>query len=254
MFDTYRIMTPAVAQEFVAAVEKMDWETGKARTKEATGTIKKNQEIKETTLQLGETARQNHPLKAAILIGQIKKLLGSHPNLYPDHTVSKVFSPKFNRYTNSGEYQRHGDAAVMAGQVRTDLSCTIFLSHPDTYKGGDLCIEGNDGGYHRVKGDPGTCVVYPCHMPHWVEPVTEGARISCVTWFQSCYRDIEQRVLMRRFLRVLKEMEADPEHRYDKYHTSLGTIHGRLQRMWIDYEVPHQQPKYVIGRDNGEGK
>lgn len=239
MFDTYRIMTPAVAQEFVAAVEKMEWEVGKARTKEATGTIKKNEEIKEGTSTQG-----------TVLIAQMKKLLGSHPNLYADHTVCKVFSPKFNRYTNEGEYQRHGDAAVMGGQVRTDLSCTIFLSHPDTYKGGDLCIEGNDGGYHRVKGDPGTCVVYPCHMPHWVEPVTEGARIACVTWFQSCYRDIEQRTLMRRFLRVLKEIEADPDTRYSKHHTTLGTIHGRLQRMWIDYEAPPAQPKYIIGRDD----
>jgi PKHD-type hydroxylase len=236
MYDVYRILTPAVAQEFVQAVEKMEWEVGKARTAEATGTIKRNQEIKETT-----------STQAAVLIGQIKKAFGAHPSLYADHTVCKVFSPKFNKYTDTGEYQRHGDAAIMGGQVRTDLSCTLFLSHPDTYKGGDLCIENPDGSHHEVKGDPGTCVVYPCHMPHWVKPVTEGARISCVTWFQSGFRDIEQRELMRRFLRVLKEMEAEPDIRYSKHHTTLGTIHGRLQRMWIDYEVPPpSRPRYVM--------
>lgn len=237
LFDTYRIMTPGQAQEFVQALEAMEWETGKARTKEATGTIKKNEEIKETTSDGGK-----------VLITQIKKLLGTHQNLYADHAVCKVFSPKFNRYSGGGEYQRHGDASIMGGQVRTDLSCTIFLSHPDTYKGGDLCIEGNDGGYHRVKGDPGTCVVYPCHMPHWVEPVTEGARISCISWFQSCYRDVEQRTLMRRFFRVLKQMETEEDIRYRDYHTTLGSIHGRLQRMWIDYEAPSPQagPRIIL--------
>lgn len=235
-YDVYKVMTPATAQEFVQALEKMDWEVGQARTKEATGTIKRNQEIKETSSKGG-----------MLLVAQMKKMLQDHPNIYPDHTICKVFAPKFNRYTNTGEYRRHGDAAIMGGQVRTDLACTIFLSHPDTYKGGDLCVEAADGGHHRIKGDPGTCVVYPCHMPHWVEPVTEGARISCVTWFQSCYRDIEQRDLMRRFLRCLKQMEAEPDFRYGDYYTTLGSIHGKLQRMWVDYETPPTpaRPKYV---------
>lgn len=231
MFDSYRLMTPAQAQEFVSALQDQEWETGKARTAEATGTIKKNEEIKETTHDAGK-----------VLVGQIKKLLAGHPSLYVDHTVRRVFAPKFNRYSNGGEYQRHGDAAMMGGQVRTDLSCTIFLSHPDTYEGGDLCIEGNDGGFHSVKGDPGTAVVYPCHMPHWVTPVTSGERICCITWFESCYRDEEKRNLMRRFLRYLKEMEAEDDLRYKNYHVGFGSIHSKLQRMWLEYEpLPPQR-------------
>lgn len=235
-YDIYKLMTPATAQEFVGALEKMEWGVGQARTKEATGTIKKNLEIK---VDAG--------MDAALLVAQIKKMLLEHPNITQDHTLVKMFSPKFNKYTNDGEYQRHGDAAIMGGQVRTDLACTIFLSHPDTYRGGDLCVEADDGSHHEIKGDPGTCIIYPCHMPHWVTPVTEGYRISCITWFQSGYRDLEQRSLMRRFLRTLKKMEAEPDLRYREYYTSLGAIHGKLQRMWVDYEVgPMGQPK-VIG-------
>lgn len=233
MFETYRLMTPATAQEFVNALEAMEWKTGLARTKEATGTIKRNQEIK-----------AEHGNAAAVLVGQVLKRL-AESSIYTDHAVTKAFPPKFNRYTDTGEYKRHGDSAVMGQAVRTDLACTIFLSHPDTYKGGDLCVETPDGGHNTVKGLPGTCVVYPCHMPHWVEPVTDGARISCITWFQSAYRDIEQRHLMRRLLRVVREMEADPDQKYREWHTSLGTIHGRLQRMWLDYEMPRSQPKIV---------
>lgn len=225
MFDTYRIMTPAQAQEYVEAVSKLEWEQGKARTKEATGTVKKNEEIKISTSPQAEALIQS-------VVGKMKE----HKNIFIDHMVKKMMSPKFNRYLNSGEYQRHGDAAVMGGKVRTDLSCTVFLSHPDTYKGGDLCIEGSDGGHHSIKGDPGTCVVYPCRMPHWVTPVTEGERICLITWFESCYRNPQQRELQRRFLRYLHDMEKEADLRYGHYHTAFGSIQSELQRMWLDYE------------------
>ena len=222
MFDTYRVMTPAQAQEIVQAVTLLEWEQGKARTKEATGTIKKNEEIKQDNV-------------GNVFLEQVRKMMVAHPRLMTDHTVKKMMHPKFNRYRSDGEYKRHGDAAIMGGKVRTDVACTLFMSHPDTYDGGDLCIEAYDGGHHTIKGDPGTCVVYPCHMPHWVTPVTRGERISVITWFESCYRDFEQRMLMRRFLRALQEMEKEEYLRYGELHTSFGTIHSKLQRMWIDY-------------------
>lgn len=224
-FDTYRVMTPAEAQEIVVELEQLEWKEGKARTVEATGTIKRNLEIKATD---GEKAKE--------LVERIRKAILGHRSLPSDQAIKKMMVPKFNKYTNTGEYKRHGDAAVMGGQVRTDVACTLFLSHPDTYKGGDLCIESADGGYHRVKGDPGTLIAYPCHMPHWVTPVTEGHRIAAITWLESCYRNEEQRTLMRRFLRTLKDMEKHPDLRYGEFHTTLGTIHSKLQRMFIDYE------------------
>lgn len=224
MFDTYRVMTPSEAQEMVVELSALEWKEGKARTQEATGTIKRNLEIKE-----GDSEKSKE------LVFKIKQAVLGHRSLAVDQAIKKIMSPKFNKYTGEGEYKRHGDAAVMGGQVRTDIACTVFLSHPHMYKGGDLCIEAADGGYHKIKGDPGTCIVYPCHMPHWVTPVTEGERICAITWFESCYRDIEQRILMRRFFRELKKLENDPDARYKELHTTLGTIHSKLQRMWIDY-------------------
>lgn len=223
-FDRYQIMTPADAQGIVVWASTMDWEQGLARTKEATGTIKKNMELK----------AENNPASLSTL-QRIGTQLFTHPDLPVDQMVKRATLPKLNRYRPDEEYQRHGDSAVMGGKVRTDLACTVFLSHPETYEGGELCVEDSMGGVHEIKGSPGTCVVYPCHMPHWVQPVKSGERIAAITWFESCYRDVEQRLVMKRFLRVLKDMEKDPSLRYGKNYTSLGTIHGRLQRMWIDY-------------------
>lgn len=224
-FDIYRVLSTVEAQEIVVKLQEMEWGVGLARTKEATGTIKKNKEIK-----------TGHSKEADELIAKIKEAILQHKHLKTDQAIKKMFAPKFNKYEGAGEYQRHGDAAIMGGSIRTDVACTVFLSHPDTYKGGDLCIESADGGYRRLKGDPGTAVVYPCYMPHWVEPVTEGSRICAITWFESCYRDIEQRELMRRFLAALNEMEQLEQKKYGKLYTSFGTIHSKLQRMWVEYQ------------------
>lgn len=225
IYDTYRILTRAEAQEYVQILNSLDWEVGQARTPEATGTIKKNEELR---------ASSNDAVKA--IVEQIKNKMASHPTLYIDHFVKKLLSPKFNRYKNDGEYKRHGDAAVMGNSVRTDLAMTLWLSHKDLYKGGDLCIEGNDGSYHQFKGDPGTCIVYPCWQPHWVTPVTEGERICMVTWLESMYRNWEERDIQRRFLKALKKMEADPKlEPYGEYFTTFGCIQSKLQRMWVDY-------------------
>ena len=219
MFDSYRIMTPGEAQEIVLWAQAQPWEQGKARTAEATGTIKKNEE-----------------LKGGDELEGIGRKFWTHERLIADHAPKRMLLPRLNRYGVGQEYQRHGDAAFMAGTVRTDLACTLFLSHPSTYDGGELCVEDDAGGFQEIKGGAGMCVVYPCHMPHWVRPVTRGERISAITWIESCYRDLEQRSLQRRFLNLLREMEADSDPKLAHWRTTLGTIHGRLQRMWLDHD------------------
>jgi PKHD-type hydroxylase len=229
LLEYYRLMTPAAAQEIVLAAAEFDWEEGKARTKEATGTIKRNQEIKAT-----DPARKE-------LLSKVQAAFRAHPNLLADHAVKKMLYPKLNRYAPDcgGEYKRHGDAAVMGDarcRIRTDIACTVFLTPRDMYEGGELQIEAPDGGTHGIKGDPGTCVVYPCYMPHRVTPVTAGERVSAITWMESSFRNVEQRHLMRTFLRGLKKMEADEDLRYGELFTTFGCIHSKLQRMWVESE------------------
>jgi len=243
--DSYRLMSPADAQEIVNAIKGLDWKAGQAKSPEATAAVKHNLELRS----------EDGDVPEALLDGILTRLNGCKA-IHDDHFVAKILRPKFNRYTGGGTYQRHGDSAIMATMVRTDIACTIFLSHPETYEGGDLCIENPAGGYSKIRGAAGTCVVYPCHWPHWVEPVTEGERISAITWIESLVRDVERRQILRRFHRTLRELEADERFAWGQHHTSLATICGFLVRAWMEplqpqgrFDPRKSKPRPAEGRE-----
>src|SRR3546814_16464123 len=93
-------------------------------------------------------------------------------------------------------YGLHPDAAYIPlpdGQLRTDVSCTVFLNDPADYDGGALHVELGSADL-RFKEAPGVAVVYPSHTLHEVEPVTRGERLVAVTFIQSLIRSEERRV------------------------------------------------------------
>ena len=100
----------------------------------------------------------------------------------------------FSRYDPGMEYGDHIDNAIM-GEIRTDLSVTLFLSRPDTYDGGELVIQ-LPLGNQEIKLDAGEAIVYPSNSVHHVAPVTRGARLAAVTWVQSRVRDQEVRSIL----------------------------------------------------------
>ncbi len=105
----------------------------------------------------------------------------------------KIFPPLFNRYEAGDGFDAHVDNAIRAVKgapvrVRTDLSCTLFLSEPDEYEGGELVIETNFGG-QTVKLEAGSLVVYPASSLHRVSPITRGRRVASFFWLQSMVRD-----------------------------------------------------------------
>ena len=66
-----------------------------------------------------------------------------------------VFPPLFNRYSGGQSFGSHVDNSIRqvpgtSHRLRTDLSCTLFLSAPDEYDGGELMIE-DVYGVHSVK-------------------------------------------------------------------------------------------------------
>lgn len=222
--DVYQMMEAEEALKLGAIVDSMEWKRGMARTEEATDAIKFNLEIKPQDSEEARGLSQQ-------LGNQLAKVINK------DHFPKKIFAFKFNKYTSDGNYKRHGDSAFMGGAVRTDLACTLSLSDPNTYKGGDLCIESPDGrNYHKVRLGPGQAVVYDCYRPHWVTPVTEGSRISAICWIESMFRDGEQREFLRRFGDVVRSMELYDGSKQAKDYTTLGTLQGKLFRMWGDYE------------------
>ena len=94
----------------------------------------------------------------------------------------RVFPPLFNRYGGAANaFGNHVDNAIrfvpgsQGERVRTDICCTLFLTEPDDYDGGELVVEDTFGA-QRVKLPAGDMVLYPGTSVHRVEPVTRGER------------------------------------------------------------------------------
>lgn len=108
-----------------------------------------------------------------------------------------IHSMLFSRYEKGMSYGRHVDNAFMGNQEfwRSDVSFTLFLSSPSTYKGGELVIECSDD-ERTYKLEAGSMIVYPSSTLHRVEPVTQGVRLAVVGWVQSLVRDPSEREIL----------------------------------------------------------
>lgn len=134
-----------------------------------------------------------------------------------------------SRYRPGMAYGRHVDEPLMDG-IRVDLSFTLFLSAPETYRGGELVIE-ETGGERAVKLDRGDAVLYPSGDLHRVDPVTEGERRAAVGWVRSHVRDAKARetlfdlsVLRRRATLQGDQQQVD----------GLDKVIGDLLRRWAE--------------------
>src|SRR5690606_32161065 len=105
--------------------------------------------------------------------------------------------PTISRYEPGMTYGWHTDEALFPAQppVRSDLSCTVFLSDPGSYDDGVLEIQLGQqvAGFKLPAGD---AILYPSTTIHRVTPVTRGARIVAITWIQSYIADPFRRELL----------------------------------------------------------
>ena len=107
----------------------------------------------------------------------------------------RKFSPLlFSRYEPGMEYGTHVDDAL-TGELRTDVSFTVFLSDPAHYEGGELVVE-TTAGEQSIKLAAGDAVLYPSTTLHRVEPITRGIRLAAVGWLQSLVRRADERELL----------------------------------------------------------
>jgi PKHD-type hydroxylase len=103
---------------------------------------------------------------------------------FQEYTALRKYGPiLFSQYTAGMYYHKHNDYYKM-GSVRTDYSCTVFLSNPDEYSGGELMI---DVGNKEIpfKLNAGDAIIYPTGYTHRVNEVTSGVRRACVFWIES---------------------------------------------------------------------
>jgi PKHD-type hydroxylase len=144
---------------------------------------------------------------------------------------SRIAAPTFARYAAGMKYGAHTDAAFLPigkEPLRSDVSCTIFISEPADYQGGELAIHlGTET--ISVKGPAGSAVFYPSTTLHEVVPVTAGERLVLISFIQSQIPDQMQRELLYSLgeVRALEGLKMDWRNR-----TQLEYVIANLQRMW----------------------
>jgi PKHD-type hydroxylase len=139
--------------------------------------------------------------------------------------------PSLCRYDVGMKYGAHIDAAylpVAAQPLRSDVSCTIFITNPSDYQGGELVAHlGSE--IVRIKGKAGSAVFYPSTTVHQVVPVTSGERLVIVTFIESQIPDQLQRDMLHALgeVRALEGLKMDWRNRIQ-----LDYVIQNLHRMW----------------------
>ncbi len=143
----------------------------------------------------------------------------------------RVAVPTLCRYGVGMTYGPHVDTAFLPGgqqPLRCDVSCTIFISDPATYEGGELVVYvGSE--QVRIKGKAGQAVFYASTSVHQVTPVTSGERLVMITFIESQIADPMRRDLLYSLgeVRALEGLKMDWRNR-----TQLEYVISNLRRMW----------------------
>ena len=218
------VLTPGQVADLRGRLAATDWVDGRATVGVQGAQVKRNR-------QLDEFSPVGQELGRVVL----KALLGNP--LYMSAALPlRHMPPLFNRYEGGEHYGLHVDGAIRSVpgttlQMRTDLSCTLFLAGPDEYDGGELEIV-DTYGTHQVKLAAGDLVLYPSSSLHRVHPVTRGARVASFFWVQSLVRDTAQRQMLFELdqnIQALREQVGDVE-------AVLGLTgqYHNLVRMWSE--------------------
>lgn len=163
----------------------------------------------------------------------VARALLRHPTVQAAALPKSVRHPTINRYEPGMYYGPHLDAPLMRGAhpMRVDLSCTVFLSEPGDYTGGELSI-GSDQAPLSIKAAAGDAVLYPSGALHEVKRVESGVRLVAVTWLQSLVRSAEQRRVLFELGESIATLRA--ESASAKVLLELQATHDNLLRMWAE--------------------
>ncbi len=205
-------------------LEGAPWADGRDSAGPQAATVKNNQ-------QLPHDAPAARAIRSLVLAG-----VERNPLFLTAALPKKIFTPRINRYGGDTPfYGAHVDNAIRftadGERVRTDVSCTVFLSDPDEYEGGELQVQDTYGS-RGVKLPAGHAVLYPGTSIHQVSPVTRGSRLACFFWIESMVRSDEQRRLLFELdMSLMRLREGHGET--DEAVSLTGTYHNLL-RMWAD--------------------
>ena len=100
-----------------------------------------------------------------------------------DYDKNACSAIQYTEYAEGEFYTRHVDTLFRPGDmVHRKLSCSVLLSDPSEFEGGDLCIE--QGTMEPDKVSIGQIYTFPSILAHEVRPVTRGVRRGLVCWYE----------------------------------------------------------------------
>ena len=219
------ILSKEQVQYFREEMNKVEWVNGKVTAGTLSATVKQNQ-------QLAEDHPLTHHLSTIIL-----ESLGQHPLFLSAAIPLDIIPPLFNRYENNEAFGFHVDNSIRRirgsnDRLRTDLSCTVFLSEPDEYEGGNLVIE-DTYGYHEVKLPAGDMILYPSTSVHEVTAVTKGCRIASFFWVQSMIRDDADRFMLFNLDQTIQKLRLELGDQHAEV-IHLTSMYHNLMRKWAE--------------------
>lgn len=219
------VLSRKAAADLRERIAAADWIDGNATSGKGAASVKRNRQLPEEA-QSTQAAQQ---VVSAALMDNAAFLSAALP-----HTV---FPPLFNRYGPGEEFGFHVDNAIRfhggtGARIRTDLSCTLFLTDPEDYEGGELEIEGNFGSA-LYKLPAGHALLYPSTSLHRVREVTRGERISCFFWLQSLVSDHSARELLYDLDQTVQALSAERGGNDEKV-LRLTAIYHNLVRRWAE--------------------
>ena len=218
------VLTPEQVASARRVLDQSQWVDGRVTAGHQSARAKDNAQLAESSPE----ARQLGEMVLAALGGNALFISAALP--------LRVFPPLFNRYTGGQSFGTHVDNAIRqipgsGHRIRTDLSATLFLAHPDEYDGGELVVE-DTYGMQTVKLPAGHMILYPATSLHHVRPVTRGARVASFFWIQSMIRDDGQRRLLFDMDMAIQRLNADhPEH---PSAVQMTGVYHNLLRCWAD--------------------
>ncbi|HXA41088.1 MAG TPA: Fe2+-dependent dioxygenase [Phenylobacterium sp.] len=171
----------------------------------------------------------NHAKSSEILGRGLGRSEGFAAYAFP----KRMAPPVLTKYQPGMHYGAHADNAFLPlgpRPLRADLSCTIFLTDPADYDGGELSVS---LGTRDVdfKLPPGGAVIYPSTTIHQVRPVTRGERLCGITFIESEIVDRAGRELLFELNEVVAQ---ERENLSWESRTRLNHISASLHRQWGD--------------------
>lgn len=217
------VLTPEQVAQCRQRLSAADWVDGRVTAGEQSARAKNNLQVPEDSAAARELGE--------LVLGA----LGRNPTFVSAALPLRVFPPLFNRYDAGMAFDTHVDNAIRfsnAQRFRTDVSCTLFLSDPADYEGGELIVE-DAYGEHAVKLAAGDMILYPASSLHRVAPIARGSRWAAVFWAQSMVNSDEKRTLLWDLDQAIQALslkvgQSDPE-----LVRLAGTYHNLL-RVWAE--------------------